>query len=120
KSAPKRTPLRFSESIAERGPVLLKHACQLGLEGIISKLAAAPYRSGRGRDWIKTKCSSRQELVIAGFVPSTADAHAVGALVLGFHDKGKLVYAGRTGTGFTHQTSRELYKKLKALKRERT
>lgn len=120
KSAPKRTPLRFSESIAERGPVLLKHACQLGLEGIISKLADAPYRSGRGRDWIKTKCSSRQELVIAGFVPSTADAHAVGALVLGFHDKGKLVYAGRTGTGFTHQTSRELYKKLKALKRERT
>lgn len=120
KNAPKRTPLRFSESIAERGPVLLKHACQLGLEGIISKLADAPYRSGRGRDWIKTKCSSRQELVIAGFVPSTADAHAVGALVLGFHDKGKLVYAGRTGTGFTHQTARELYRKLKALKRERT
>lgn len=120
KSAPKNTPLRFSESIAERGAVLLKHACQLGLEGIISKVADAPYRSGRGRDWIKTKCSSRQELVIAGFVPSTADAHAVGALVLGFHDKGKLVYAGRTGTGFTHQTSRDLYKKLKALKRERT
>ncbi len=120
KSAPKNTPLRYSESIAERGPVLLKHACQLGLEGIISKLSDAPYRSGRSRDWIKTKCSSRQELVIAGFVPSTADARAVGALVLGFHDKGKLVYAGRTGTGFTHQTSRDLYKKLKALKRERT
>lgn len=120
KSAPKASPLRFSESIAERGAVLLKHACQLGLEGIISKLADAPYRSGRGRDWIKTKCSNRQELVIAGFVPSTADARAVGALVLGFHDKGKLVYAGRTGTGFTHQTSRDLYRKLKALKRERT
>lgn len=120
KSAPKGTPLRFSESIVERGPVLLRHACKLGLEGIISKLADAPYRSGRGRDWIKTKCSSRQELVIAGFVPSTADAHAVGALVLGFHDKDKLVYAGRTGTGFTHQSSRDLYKKLKALKRERT
>jgi bifunctional non-homologous end joining protein LigD len=120
KSAPKHTPLRFSESIAGRGPVLLKQACQLGLEGIVSKLADAPYRSGRGHDWIKTKCTSRQELVIAGFVPSTADAHAVGALVLGFHDKGKLVYAGRTGTGFTHQTARELYKKLKALKRQRT
>lgn len=120
KSAPKSSPLRFSESIAERGPVLLKHACQLGLEGIISKRADAPYRSGRGGDWIKTKCSSRQELVIAGFVPSTADARAVGALVLGFHDKGKLVYAGRTGTGFTHQTSRDLYKKLKVLRRERT
>ncbi|RDV01925.1 DNA ligase D [Undibacter mobilis] len=120
KRAPNSSPLRFSESIAERGPILLKHACQLGLEGIISKRDDAAYHSGRGHDWIKTKCTSRQELVIAGFVPSTADAYAVGALVLGFHDKGKLVYAGRTGTGFTHLASRELYKKLKTLKRERT
>ena len=119
-SAPKASPVRFSESIAERGAVLIRHACKLGLEGIISKKADGAYRSGRGRDWVKTKCSSRQELVIAGFTPSTADSHAVGALVLGFHDKGKLTYAGRTGTGFTHQTSRELYRKLNALKRERT
>lgn len=120
KSAPKNSPLRFSESIAERGPVLLKHACQLGLEGIISKRDDAPYHSGRGRDWIKAKCSARQELVIAGFVPSTADAHAVGALVLGFYERGKFLYAGRTGTGFTHQTSRDLYRKLKPLQQDRT
>ena len=82
-NAPKRGPLRLSESLTEPGPVLLKHACKLGLEGIVSKLADAPYRSGRGHEWIKTKCSDRQELVIAGFAPSTADAHAVGALVLG-------------------------------------
>ena len=119
-SVRKPTPLRFSESIAERGPVLLKHACALGLEGIISKRDDAPYRSGRGHDWVKTKCTGRQEFVIAGFKPSTADAHAVGALVLGVHDKGKLVYAGRTGTGFTHRTARELFRKLKALERDRT
>ena len=118
KSAPKQTPLRFSESIAERGPMLLRHACTLGLEGIISKQSDAPYRSGRGNGWIKTKCDSRQEFIIAGFAPSTADAHAVGALVLGFYDGGRLIYAGRTGTGFTHRTSRDLYRKLKALKRE--
>jgi bifunctional non-homologous end joining protein LigD len=114
----KRGPLRFSESINEAGPSLLKHACRLGLEGIISKVADAPYRSGRGRDWLKTKCSDRQEFVVAGFAPSSADAHAVGALVLAVHDHGKLRYAGRTGTGFTHDVARSLYRKLKALARK--
>jgi bifunctional non-homologous end joining protein LigD len=113
--APKRSPLRFSGSIDQPGPALLEQACKMGLEGIISKRADAPYRSGRGHDWLKTKCSDRQEFVIAGFAPSTADASAVGALVLAIHEKGKLHYAGRTGTGFTHKVARDLYRKLKAL-----
>jgi bifunctional non-homologous end joining protein LigD len=117
---PKHGTLRFSQSLTEPGPVLLKHACKLGLEGIVSKLADAPYRSGRGHDWLKSKCSDRQELVIAGFAPSSADAHAVGALVVGYYDHGKLTYAGRTGTGFTHATARELYRKLKALRTEKS
>ncbi|HEY2755244.1 MAG TPA: DNA ligase D [Pseudolabrys sp.] len=112
--APKGGALRFSESIEQRGSELLKNACKMGLEGIISKLADAPYRSGRGHDWIKTKCSDRQEFVVTGFVPSTADARAIGALVLGVYDHGKLRYAGRTGTGFSHAVARDLYKKLKA------
>jgi bifunctional non-homologous end joining protein LigD len=120
KRQPARAPLRLSESLTESGTTLLRHACKMGLEGIISKVADAPYRSGRGRDWIKTKCSDRQELVIAGFVPSTADAHAVGALVLGAYDHGKLRYAGRTGTGFTHETARALYRKLGAIKADKT
>jgi bifunctional non-homologous end joining protein LigD len=113
--ARKRGPLRLSESIAEPGTVLFKQACKMGLEGIISKRNDAPYHSGRGHEWIKTKCSDRQELVVAGFAPSSADAHAVGALVLSFYDRGKLRYAGRTGTGFTHDSSRELYRRLKPL-----
>lgn len=111
---PRRGLIRLSESIDERGPVLLKRACKMGLEGIISKQAMAGYHSGRGHDWLKTKCSDRQEFVVAGFVPSTADARAIGALVLGFYDKGKLNYAGRTGTGFSHKVARDLYRKLKA------
>ena len=110
---PEQSVLRMSESIDERGPVLLKHACKMGLEGIISKQAKAGYHSGRGHDWVKTKCSDRQEFVVAGFVPSTANAHSIGALVLGFYDKGTLHYAGRTGTGFSHQVARDLYRKLK-------
>jgi bifunctional non-homologous end joining protein LigD len=112
---PKSSPIRFSASMDQRGPALLKQACSHGLEGIISKRADAPYRSGRGGDWIKTKCSDRQEFVIAGFNPSTADARAVGALVLGTYENGQLRYAGRTGTGFTHAFARDLYRKLKAL-----
>ncbi|MDO8876371.1 MAG: DNA ligase D, partial [Pseudolabrys sp.] len=120
KSARSNGPIRLSESIDETGSVLLKHACRMQLEGIVSKRSDAPYRSGRGHDWIKTKCTNRQEFVIAGFVPATNDARAIGALVLGVFEKGKLRYAGRTGTGFTHTSARELYRKLAALKRERT
>ena len=112
---PKRSPLRFSASIEQPGPALLAQACKMGLEGIVSKRADAPYRSGRGHDWLKTKCSDRQEFVIAGFAPSTADAQAIGALVLAVNDKGKLRYAGRTGTGFTHKLARDLYRRLKAM-----
>ena len=109
-----RAHLRFSRSLRQRGPVLFKQACKMGLEGIMSKLTDAPYHSGRGRDWVKAKCSDRQELVVAGFAPSSADAHAVGALVLAFYQRGKLHYAGRVGTGFTHETARALYRSLKA------
>ena len=110
--------VRLSESLTERGPALLREACKMGLEGIVSKLADAPYRSGRGHEWLKSKCSDRQELVVAGFAPSTADAHAVGALVLALYDHGKLKYVGRTGTGFTHASARELYRALKARERK--
>ena len=94
---------RFSQRIARRSAARCCSStpARLGLEGIISKRADAPYHSGRGHDWLKTKCSDRQEFVVAGFAPSTADAHAVGALVLGVYDHGELKYAGRTGTGFT-------------------
>ncbi len=113
--APQRNVVRFSELIAGSGPILLKKACEMGLEGVISKRATASYRSGRGHDWVKSKCAGRQEFVVVGFVPSTADARAIGSLVLGLYDKGKLHYAGRTGTGFTFDVARSLYRKLKAL-----
>jgi bifunctional non-homologous end joining protein LigD len=110
--------LRFSESLTEPGPTLLKYACKMGLEGIMSKLADAPYHSGRGHDWLKAKCSDRQEFVVAGFAPSSADAQAVGALVLGVYAGGKLKYAGRTGTGFTRESARALYRKFSAYARK--
>ena len=82
-------PSAYSEHFETDGPTLLEHACQLGLEGIVSKRRDAPYRSGRGGDWLKTKCSERQEFVVAGYAPSSS-AEADGALVLGYYDKGGL------------------------------
>jgi bifunctional non-homologous end joining protein LigD len=118
KRSPRNGPVRLSESIEGKGSDLHANACRLGLEGIISKLRDAPYRSGRGIDWLKTKCSDRQELVIGGFSPSTADAHAIGALSLGYYRDGEFIYAGRSGTGYTHALARELYRKLKPLERK--
>jgi len=114
------SPVQLSESFHEKGPVLYKHACQLGLEGIISKRRDAPYRSGRGYDWLKTKCADRQEFVVTGFTPSTADSRAIGALVLGYYDNGKLQYAGRVGTGYTREIARDFWKRLQPLKRKQT
>ena len=120
KDQPRNGPLRYAEDFEERGSVIFEHARDLGLEGIVSKLRDAPYRSGRSDNFIKTKCHNAQEFVVAGFTPSTAMPNAVGALTVAFHEAGKLRYAGRVGTGYTHQTSRDLWKRLTALRTERS
>ena len=65
------------------GDTVLEHACRLGLEGIVSKLKTAPYRSGRAKSWLKAKCVEGDEFVIIGYVPSTTQRRAIGSLVLG-------------------------------------
>lgn len=105
-------PIRYSEHFNESGDIFLAHACRLSLEGMISKLKTAPYVSGRSRNWLKAKCSSRQEFVIGGFTPSTVDKQSIGSLALGYFDNGKLRYAGRVGTGFPVATAKALYKDL--------
>jgi bifunctional non-homologous end joining protein LigD len=111
--------VRFSEHFETEGSRLLKHACGLRLEGIISKLRDASYRSGRTGDWIKTKCSDRQEFVVVGYAPSTADPRAIGALILGYYEGGELKYAGRVGTGFTRKTARDLWRQLHPLRTDK-
>ncbi len=112
KAADVDSPLRYSEHFIEPGQTMLRHACRMRLEGVISKRAEAPYRSGRGRDWIKSKCTQRQEFVIAGYVPSKAARNQLGSLVLGYHEDGELKPAGRVGTGFTRNSAAALKKKL--------
>jgi bifunctional non-homologous end joining protein LigD len=61
------TDIRLSESFEVNGPAMYKHACTVGLEGVVSKVRDAPYRSGRGNDWVKKTCARRETLTIAGF-----------------------------------------------------
>lgn len=115
KAAGRDSSLRYSEHFIEPGQTMLRHACRMGLEGVISKRAEAPYRSGRGRDWIKSKCTLRQEFVIAGYVPSKASRNQLGSLVLGYHEGDELKPAGRVGTGFTRSSAAALKKRLDAI-----
>jgi bifunctional non-homologous end joining protein LigD len=108
-------PLRFSDHFDEDGALVLRHVCRLSLEGIVSKLRDAPYRSGRGKSWIKSKCSARQEFVIGGYVASSTSRKAIGSLVLGAFDKHALDYVGRVGTGFTQKMAAELFARLEPL-----
>ena len=110
-------PVKYSEHFEDEGPAVLRHACQMGLEGIVSKRVDAPYRSGRSESFIKTKCSNAQELVVGGYSPSTVLPRAIGALAVGHYDDGRLVYAGRVGTGYTRALARDLWKRLHPLER---
>ncbi|HEY1647862.1 MAG TPA: DNA ligase D [Terracidiphilus sp.] len=107
--------LRFSEHFLENGPDVFAHACRLGAEGIVSKLAAQKYAPGHGNAWLKTKCVQEQELVIGGFTLPSKGGHGIGALLLGYYQDGKLIYAGRSGTGFTDRARRTLRTQLDRL-----
>jgi bifunctional non-homologous end joining protein LigD len=109
------SPVRYCEHLEGNGAAILKRACDIDLEGIVSKRSDAPYRSGRS-DNFKTKCHNEQEFVVVGFSPSNAMPRAIGALTVAFHEDGELRYAGRVGTGYTHSTAHDLWKRLDALR----
>ena len=112
-------PLRFSDHIVGSGPEFHRQACELKLEGIISKRASSRYQQKRTKDWLKVKCLRRQEFVIGGFTEPKGSRSGFGALLLGVHDQGgELVYAGKVGTGFDESRLRELHARLKKLERE--
>lgn len=115
KSQGKKSPLRYSDHVEGNGPAFFKQACDFGIEGIVSKLADSVYDSTRSKSWLKVKCLRRQEFVIAGYTISDKGMPGFGSLILGVYDKGKLVYAGRAGTGFSIQQRVVIQKKLDAL-----
>jgi bifunctional non-homologous end joining protein LigD len=107
--------IRYSEHFAEDGNVVLAQAREMGLEGIVSKRADAPYRPGRTDSIAKIKCTNAQELVVGGYAPSTVAPKMIGALVTGYYRDGKLIYSGRVGTGYTRTVAKDLWKRLHPL-----
>jgi bifunctional non-homologous end joining protein LigD len=112
--------LRFTEHRTGDGQGYFAEACRQGWEGLIAKVADAPYRSGRTKDWLKFKCESGQEFVIGGFTDPQGTRIGLGALLLGYYDKnGKLIYAGKVGTGFDERTLRRLHDELAAIQQDK-
>ncbi|HEY9137668.1 MAG TPA: DNA ligase D [Terriglobus sp.] len=108
--------VRLCEDISGDGATIFRSACELHAEGIISKKADSAYHSGRSALWLKSKCILEQEFVIGGWVDLSNGSRGVGSLLLGYYDEGgKLIYAGRTGTGFTQKTHKLIRDKLDGL-----
>ncbi len=108
--------IRFSDHLDDGGEQMFSEACRLGAEGILCKEAESRYISGRSASWLKVKCSRQQEFVVGGFTLPTGGGDGLGSLLLGYYRDGKLIYAGRTGTGFTQSSQRKIRERLEPLR----
>ena len=107
--------VQFSESFETDGPEMMKHACKVGLEGVVSKVADSQYTSGRGNDWVKKTCAQRETLTIAGFA---LDGDKWDGLYIGRRKGNDLVYAGKVDHGFDKTSAAELRRRLTPLIRK--
>src|SRR6266566_3469524 len=94
-------PLRYLEHFEKDGEALYQQVVKMGLEGIVAKQADSPYRAGRSAHWLKIRPDRTDDFVVVGFTRPKGSRSGFGALDLGAYEDGKLVYAGRAGSGFT-------------------
>ena len=114
----KRPPIgiAFSEHEGGDGEAFRRAACSHGLEGIVSKRTDRRYLPGDRGVWVKNKCLNRAEFVVVGWSDPEGSRHGLGALLLGYYDDdGRLLYAGRVGTGMSFETLEMLHERLKPL-----
>jgi bifunctional non-homologous end joining protein LigD len=104
------------------GDDVLEASRAAGLEGIMAKQLASPYKPGyRGREWLKIKNVLRQEFVIGGFTAGTGRRKdSLGALLVGYYEDGELRYAGKVGTGYSDADLEMLGKLLRPRIRKRS
>ena len=108
--------IRYGDHQIGHGPEFYRIACQHGLERIVSKRVDGRYEPDR-RSWLKTKCLNREEFVVVGWSDPEGTRHRIGALLLGYYtpNDGKLIYAGRVGTGMPVAELGRLYGRLQPL-----
>jgi bifunctional non-homologous end joining protein LigD len=110
-----KTDIQYSESFETDGREIYAHACKVGLEGVVSKVADSRYASGRGNDWVKKTCAQRETLTIAGFALDGKDWDGI---YLGRRKGKDLVYAGKVDHGFDNTSAAELRRRLTPLIRK--
>ena len=111
-------PLTYSDHVIGGADEVFANACKLKLEGLISKDANAPYRSGRSRSWLKSKCGFEQEFVIIGWRPSNKAGRPFSSLLLAVREGEQFRYAGRVGSGYSGAGLDTLSRQFKALARK--
>src|SRR5438552_15447882 len=103
--------IRFSGALGTEAETLLPEIKRRGLEGLIGKQRDSVYEPGRRSGaWIKLKCVNEQEFVIGGYTPPAGARKHFGALLVGYYDKGRLLFAGKVGTGFDSKLLSTLHK----------
>ena len=107
--------IRYADHVIGNGRAFFEQAQHLGLEGIISKKESEPYRPGRHGEWVKTKCTLEQEFVVGGFTDPEGARAGIGALLIGHYERGKLIFSGRVGTGFTQKGALDLRRTLESI-----
>jgi bifunctional non-homologous end joining protein LigD len=105
-------PLSYSRSLTGDVVELLGAAKRAGLEGLVAKKRGSLYVAGRTMQWLKLRFDRRQDCAIVGWIPMAGTTEEIGALLLAVVEEGKLVFAGRVGTGFDTRTRRALAKRL--------
>src|SRR5256885_639978 len=103
--------IRYVEHFESGGDAILKSACKLSLEGIVSKKLSAPYRSGRSGSWTKAKCRAGHEVVLGGW--KTTDGK-FRSLMAGVNRGDHLAFVGMVGTGFGKDKVKRIMPALKA------
>jgi bifunctional non-homologous end joining protein LigD len=116
-SAGKQGPVFLSDHVRADGRSMLRTLRKKGFEGIIAKRADRPYRSGRGRDWLKIKCAFEQEFIVVGYTLSEKN-RPFSSLLLAVNEKGTLRYVGGVGTGFGAREFADLSRRFKRLARK--
>ncbi|CUX55816.1 DNA ligase D (plasmid) [Agrobacterium fabrum] len=104
--------LRFVEHFETGGDAVLRSACKLSLEGIVSKQADAPYQSGRTETWAKSKCRAGHEVVIGAYAKTNGKFRS---LLVGVFRGDHFVYVGRVGTGFGAKTVETILPRLREI-----
>lgn len=111
--------IRYSDHVLADGERFLRLAGEQDLEGIMAKRQDSHYLPDRrSKNWLKLKCSQRQEAVIGGFTEPRGGRKGLGALILGVHQGDELVYIGHSGTGLSDRQLTDLRTELTKLERK--